>query len=116
MELAAEFFNLFQNATHIPFRAIENPRPHPYALDLIGEPDQYVHPWMFGDPYSKETGWWLYNLPKLQIERWRDSYRNGIEQKTWLIPPGPDREEKRSETELGTAKAIARQWGHIPNK
>jgi hypothetical protein len=112
MEEAAAFFNLFRNATHIPYRAIENPIPHAHAVALIGrKADQYVQPWWFGDPFSKATGLWLYGLPKLRAEKRKSDYAPGeIKQKCWLMGPSEDREEKRSETEPGLARAIAQQW------
>jgi len=114
MQAGAQFFNLFRNATHIPRRAIENPIMHRHARALIGfEPKpQYVQPWWFGDPYSKATGLWLYNLPPLVATHKKSDYPK-ITQKCWLMPPGPDREEKRSETEPGLARAIAEQWGPL---
>lgn len=46
------------------FIAIENP------VGIIStvwrKPDQYVHPYHFGDPHSKKTGFWLKGLPKLK--------------------------------------------------
>lgn len=38
LEAAAQFYNLFCNATHIPRRAVENPIMHEYAARLVGHP------------------------------------------------------------------------------
>lgn len=118
MREGANFFNIFRDATHIPLRGIENPIMHGHARKLI-ELDgqrvkpQYVQPWWFGDAFSKATGWWLYGLPKLRPEYARSWYSDrGIEikQACWLMPPSDDREEKRSETYPGMARAVAEQW------
>jgi hypothetical protein len=110
MEAGADFFNLFHKATHIPFRAVENSIMHGHALKLIGRgADQYTQPWMFGDAFTKAAGWWLHGLPKLVRTHSKADYEK-IEPKCWKMAPSPDREEKRSETEPGVAKAIATQW------
>jgi hypothetical protein len=108
MREAAEFFLLFDRATHIPKRAIENPIMHCHAIEIIGRrATQYVQPWMFGDPFQKATGFWLTGLPKLIPERRKDSYDVEIKQECWRMAPGPDREELRSNTYPGIARAIA---------
>jgi hypothetical protein len=111
----AEFFLLFEKATHIPRRAVENPIMHKYARELIGrKADQYVQPWMFGDPFQKATGLHLTSLPKLTPRKRKNDYApNEIKQACWLMSPGPDREEKRSETYPGIAAAMAEQWGAL---
>ena len=111
MVAGASFFKMFINATHIKHRAIENPKMHTYAMDIIGDkPTQYIQPWWFGDPYQKETGWWIYNLPKLVATHKKTDYSE-IKQACWLEPPGPERETNRSRTYPCHAKAIAEQWG-----
>jgi len=114
MEEAAAFFNLFRDATHIPLRAIENPIMHGHAVELVGrKADQYAQPWWFGDPFSKATGWWLYGLKKLKREyekTWYEERGIKIKQECWLMAPGADREEKRSETYPGMARACSLQW------
>lgn len=113
MRKGAEFFRLFERAEHIPKRAVENPIPHGHARALMGRrADQYVHPWWFGSPFSKATGWWLTGLPLLPREREKSSYAPGeIKQAVWLMPPSEDREEKRSETDPQVARACAQYWG-----
>ena len=111
MEAGARFFSIFVRATHIKYRAIENPKMHGYGMDIIGgRPTQYVQPWWFGDPYQKETAWWLYGLPKLVATHKKSDYPE-IKQECWLESPGPDREANRSRTYPCHAKAIAKQWG-----
>lgn len=115
LETAVKFYLLFCNATHIPLRAIENPIMHEYAAGLAGHrADQFVHPWWFGSPFQKATGFKLYGLPELPQEFTRHWYANRnipIEQKAWRMGPSPDREEKRSETDPQVARAMAQYWG-----
>lgn len=112
MRDGAAFFLLFHNAKHIPMRAVENPIMHRYAVKIVGrKADQYVQPYMFGDPFQKATGFWLTGLPKLIPERRKDDYEPGeIKQECWLMPPGPEREKLRSTTYPGIARAISEQW------
>ena len=112
---AAAFFNAFKGA-NAPFIAIENPIPHSHARALIGAATQYVQPWWFGDPAFKATGLWLSGLPPLVATNRLDPPKSGTEDhKRWSfihrMPPGPDREEKRSNTFPGLASAMADQWG-----
>ena len=39
----------------------------------IGPPQQVVHPWWFGDPYTKATSLWLRGLPRLSSMKGPDS-------------------------------------------
>lgn len=111
MKEGAEFFLLFERAYHIPMRAVENPIMHGHAIAIIGrKPDQYIQPWMFGDPFSKATGLHLTGLPKLVAENRRPVV---VHQKVWSFGPSEDREEKRSRTEPGFARAVAEQWGNL---
>lgn len=111
MEAGARFFNLFRDAHHIPLRAIENSIMHGHAVKLVGRrQDQCTQPWWFGEPFTKAAAWWLYGLPKLVREHKKSDYEK-ITPKCWLMTPNdPDRDAKRSETELGVAAAVARQW------
>jgi len=117
MREGAEFFKMFDRAEHIPFRAVENPIMHGHASKIIGRrATQYVQPWMFGDPFSKATGFHLTKLPPLVSERGKSWYINRgikIEQAAWMMGPSEDREERRSETYPGIARAAAKQWGPI---
>lgn len=59
MDFAREFFYMFYN---LPGKVcIENPRPMRRAG--LPDPTFIVQPFMFGDPWSKETYLWLKNLP-----------------------------------------------------
>lgn len=98
----------------IPRICIENP------VGLIGtkirKASQYVHPWMFGDPFEKKTGLWLKNLPKLVPTNVvepppREVWRNGKTYPKWMsMSPGEDRRKERSRTFPGMAKAMADQF------
>lgn len=115
LQKGIEFFNIFRDAAHIPQRAIENPILHKYAVAGIGrKADQYIQPWWFGDPFSKATGLWLYGLPKLKKEYKKSDYPE-IKQEVWLMAPSEDREEKRSQTYPGIARAFAQYW-FIPHR
>lgn len=107
------FYRLFCDAHHIPLRAVENPIMHGYAAALVGHTaDQFVHPYNFGSPQQKATGFKLYGLEALPIEhRKHDWFPGTIKQDVWRMAPGGDREEKRSETDLQVARAIAQYWG-----
>lgn len=108
---AVAFFKMFDQARHIPRRCVENPIMHGHAARRVGRPaTQYVQPWMFGDPFSKATGLWLTGLMPLRPTHTKADYPE-IKQEVWRMAPGPDREEKRSETYPGIARAFAEQWG-----
>lgn len=116
---AAKFYRQLRDAKHIPMRAIENPVMHRYAIQLI-EPvgRQVVQPWWFGDKAFKATGLELIGLPELKPTNKLTPPKKGTqEHKEWSfihrMPPGEDREEKRSETFPGIADAMANQWGSL---
>ena len=114
MREAAAFFLLLERADHIPQRCVENPIMHRHAIEIIGrKASQYIQPWQFGDPFQKATGLWLTNLPPLRPEQQKADWPAGaIRQDVWLMPPSADREEKRSLTYPGIARAMAEQWGN----
>lgn len=114
MKEACDFYLLLCNADHIPVRAVENPIMHEYAAEIIGHrADQFVHPWWFGSPFQKATGFKLYNLPKLPKEREKSSYDPAPRQEVWLMGPSDKREELRSRTDLQVGRAMAQYWGHL---
>lgn len=69
------------------------------------KPDYYFHPWFWGDLYTKKTCLWTGNgfvMPQADyITR-----PVGTEQKIWVMAPSDDRQNKRSETPAGFARAI----------
>jgi hypothetical protein len=115
MRESADFFNRFKNAP-VPQICIENPVPHRYARDLIGNYSQIIQPWMFGDGEIKKTCLWLKGLPKLW---WWDGKGGmfevtaveGREPRVHYETPGADRWKNRSRTFPGIARAMADQWG-----
>ena len=90
------------------------------------KPTQKIHPWMFGDDYSKTTCLWIKGLPTLtpliteqpELEwfEWIDS-KTGKKKRqpkwfadAWKLSP-EERSKVRSKTFPGIAKAMAEQWG-----
>lgn len=106
----ALFMKGWRRAEHIPKVAFE----HPVSImsTLFRPPDQIIQPWMFGHGETKATCLWLRDLPKLVPT----NIVEGRDQKVWLMPPGPDRWKKRSETYDGIADAFAEQWGTTQNQ
>lgn len=107
MRQGAEFFKRFLDCK-IKRKAIENPIPHGYALEIIGRKyDQIIQPWMFGHGETKATCLWLDNLAPLKPT----NIVAGREQRLHRLSPGPDRAKLRSTTFQGIADAMAAQWG-----
>ena len=94
-----------------------------YKLPI--KPNQIIHPYMFGDSFSKSTCLWLKGLPNLIptniVEKgewfeWEDG-KTGKKKRqpkwfadAWHLPP-EERAKVRSKTFPGIAKAMAEQWG-----
>lgn len=106
MEAAAQEFKRFL-ACKIKLKAVENPVMHKHAAAIVGRrADQFVHPWWFGHPETKATGFHLEGLPKLIPT-------NVVEGRIARVhrePPSPDRWKNRSRTLPGLAAAMATQW------
>jgi hypothetical protein len=111
---AKEFFMAIYNAPtkHI---AIENPLP----MKVIGLPNrsQMIHPYQFGDPYSKKTCLWLKNLPQLVPTNVLTEYQPFINGGGGRMNKAHYKDKKfavgsmaRSKTFTGIAKAMAAQW------
>lgn len=117
-EESIEFFLKIAEA-ECNFIAIENP------VGIIStvwrKPDQYVHPYHFGDPHSKKTGFWLKGLPKLKhtevVEPIMYTYKDGRKDPIWHVEsmklPPAERQKVRSKTFEGMAQAMANQWGNF---
>jgi hypothetical protein len=111
---AKEFFFSLLNA-NIDKICVENPKPS--LIYELPTPTQVIHPYYFGDPYSKRTQLWLKNLSPLQHTNvvevegyWCGSYTSrfkGDKRKTVLGKTWKD----RSRTFQGIANAMAEQWG-----
>lgn len=92
---------------------------------LPRKPTQVIHPWMFGDNYSKSTCLWLKGLkplvpevsvqPELEWFEWVDGKTGKKKrQPKWFyeafkLPPD-ERARVRSRTFPGIARAFATQW------
>ena len=93
---------------------------------LPKEPTQIIHPWMFGDNYSKSTCLWIKGVkplvpkvteqPELEWFDWVDG-KTGKKKRqpkwfadAWHLSPA-ERAKVRSKTFLGIALAMAEQWG-----
>lgn len=113
---AIKFFIDLYNVD-IPMIAIENPVG--VMSSEFRKPDQYVHPYYFGDPHSKKTGLWLKNLPMLVptniVEPQFYIYKNGGKDPIWHVEtmklPPDERSRVRSKTFQGLADAFAKQYG-----
>jgi hypothetical protein len=95
---------------------IENPRMHPYAMEIIGIPStQIIHPYYFGSPQMKETHLWIVGLPNLVPDNMLTPPKDKKErlkwQNVWMASPGPERATLRSKTDPNVARAFAKQWG-----
>jgi site-specific DNA-cytosine methylase len=98
---ALDFVKYLYEYDPIPFVAIENPVG--YLNTHWKKPSQIVHPYFFGDPWTKRTCLWLRNLPLLQkvnvvtpIFSWHDM-NNGSKDRSILSPR--------------FAQEMALQWG-----
>ena len=113
---AKDFFMEFYNADCEKI-CIENPMP----MKIIRLPieSQRIHPYQFGEPFSKKTYLWLKGLPLLKYTDICAEYKP-------FLPSGTGRKlrgdsygakecahesKARSKTFLGIAKAMAEQWG-----
>ena len=111
----AEAVERFRWLLDLPIRriAVENPIMHGAAKERVGPATCIVHPWQFGDPWTKATGWWLRGLPPLRAT-------DPVESQGPLVSFSKDRHvagisvrdsAARSRTPQGMARAIAEQWG-----
>lgn len=114
----------------IPKIAVENP------IGIMStkhhKPDQIIHPYHFGDPYSKATCLWLIGLPPLQYNKKNETKKqkelafaelpNEVDKGEFVTFSSGKRMAKwyneasgnghlRSKTFPGIAKAMANQWG-----
>lgn len=104
-----KFFNAFTQYGESGGKlGAENPIQHKYARMNIRPPDQIIQPWQFGHTASKATCLWLYGLPQLKPTEIIPKEQRT--QEIWLCPPGPLRQQMRSKTFTGVAKAMAEQW------
>lgn len=123
-----DFFLKVANAP-IEFIVIENPVG--IMSTLYRKPDQIIHPYYFGDPYSKKTCLWLKNLEPLKHYKPGDqleigdpfakithvdpgeyvTFSSGKRMPKWYNDAsGKNAGHLRSKTFPGIAKAIAEQF------
>lgn len=118
-EDGANFF-LFLAKTNVKRIAIENPVG--VMSSRWRKPDQNIQPYMFGDPYSKNTCLWLKNLRPLHPSKETEDhgeriyFGSGKSQPKWYsdgltkTKTKEDRQKWRSKTFPGIARAFAEQW------
>ena len=115
---AVDFFMAIANADCDRI-AIENPVG--VMSSQWRKPDQYIEPYMFGDPEKKKTGLWLKGLPLLKptsiVEPVIIHCKSGANEPRWhmetmKLPPN-ERAKARSKTFPGIAAAMASQWSDI---
>ena len=115
-EDAIKFFMAFANADCDKI-AIE--KPVGVMSRFWRKPDQYIEPYMFGDPEKKKTGLWLKGLPLLKptniVEPTIVHCKSGANEPRWHMETmnlsKEERSRVRSKTFPGIAKAMAEQWG-----
>ena len=115
---AVDFFMAIANADCDRI-AIENPVG--IMSSQWRKPDQYIEPYMFGDPEKKKTGLWLKGLPLLKptniVEPAIIRCKSGANEPRWHIKtmnlPKEERSRLRSQTFIGFAEAMAEQWGGL---
>jgi hypothetical protein len=121
---AASFFMVMYCAPSL-YVAVENPRGD--MTRRYRPPDQYVEPFMFGDPLKKKIGLWLKDLPLLvadnpveptgRVATGGGSHRTDIAAGRGRQNGNEDSEGRarrsivRSRTSLAVARAMADQWG-----
>ena len=114
-EDAVAFFMALYNAP-IAKIAIENPVG--IMSTRFRKPNQYVHPYFFGDKHSKKTGLWLKGLPLLVktdvVEPEMYVYKDGRKDPMWHVEtmglPPKERSRVRSKTFPRIAREMAKQW------
>lgn len=118
-EDGAKFF-MFLASANVSRIAIENPVG--VMSTRWRKPDQSVQPYMFGDPYSKNTCLWLKNLRPLHPSKETEDhgeriyFGSGKSQPKWYsdgltkTKSKEERQKWRSKTFPGVARAFAEQW------
>lgn len=126
--LNAMFFVYKLMNCKIPKIALENPKG--VISSHIRKPDQYIHPYHFGDPEQKMTGLWLKGLPTLthtnvvkpetvvyKCKHTKSGYSTyGKITGSCSSTNNPENAKLRSKTYPGIANAMAEQWAPIFEK
>jgi len=116
-----EAINFFLKLANAPIAKIAIENPVGIISTAWRKPDQYIHPYQFGDPHSKKTGLWLKGLPLLTptkiVEPKFHIYKDGRKDPIWhfetMSLPSHERMKARSKTFQGIADAMAKQWGKL---
>lgn len=90
--------------------AVENPIG--IMSSIWREADQIIQPWMFGEGECKATCLWLKNLPPLEPTEIVKGRRQSIHK---MSGSRPGRGAIRSETFMGIAEAMGKQWSNPKN-
>jgi len=118
MEQVEQSVKFFMNLINVDIKHVVVENPRGIMTTRYRKPDQYIHPFQFGEPYQKLTGLWLKNLPLLvptnivspkQAPKGTD---NALWYETLLLPP-KERTKARSKTFSGIANAMAEQWSIV---
>lgn len=105
------------DALPIPIKISENPAKGALSK-AFRRPDQIVHPYMFGDDASKETGLWCRGVDGVRVPQkadWvpprmvngRPRWANQTDTGQNRLSPSDDRWQERSKTYDGIADALA---------
>ena len=121
-EEAIKFFMKLIKCSSIEKICVENPVG--VMSTRFRKPDQYIQPYMFGEPQTKKTGLWLKNLPKLKptnivepkVYYYKTGKKKGRGDPFWHVESlkldSIERMKVRSRTFKGIAEAMASQWGN----
>jgi hypothetical protein len=105
-EAAAAGFAFFMALWNAPIPQIALENPIGKVWQLFRPPDQTIHPYQFGEGYTKSTGLWLKKLPPLLYTcEDPDPFVN------WIKYGKAKSSVDRSRTPWGIAHAMANQWG-----
>lgn len=128
-----EGIEFFMNIVNAPIEHIAIENPVGIMSSLYRKPDQIIHPYYFGDPYSKKTCLWLKNLDPIKHYKPGDqlelgdpfakithvepgeyvTFSSGKRMPKWYNDArGIDAGHLRSKTFPGIAKAIAEQFSY----
>ena len=119
--------DFFMEMINAPILKIAVENPIGIMSSIYRKPDQIIHPYYFGDSYSKSTCLWLKGLSKLKHVRKEDSllfpeevshvdkgefvtFSSGKKMAKWYNQASGNG-HLRSKTFPGIAKAMAEQWG-----
>lgn len=112
--------NFFMRMVNAPIDRIAIENPIGIMSTKYRKPDQIIHPYYFGEPYSKSTCLWLKGLPILEhvdpveipeIDRGEYvTFPSGRRMQKWYSQASGNG-HLRSKTFEGIAQAMADQWG-----